>query len=204
MFQTFQTLNLEANLAIPPPPSPPVAAMPPPKPPNEPPEPPPSPPTPPLAPSDIHEKCVPVEIFQGLESDYQALENRFRSVQAENRVLRKSVQYYKTLSNAQREGDLTKKTSDLVFKKRLQPFMTETRANMMVKNLKRPRQWEAEDLNVGAEIAYHVGKKGYDIVRPHIHGPSRRTIEKRFSWLSITPGIIKPISKLSNHNIFVN
>ena len=201
MFQTFQTLIPEANLAMPPPPSPPVAAMPPPKPPKELPEP---PPTPPLAPSDIHDKCVPVQIFQGLESDYQALENRLKSVMAENRVLRKSVEYYKTLSNAQREGDLPKKTSDLIFKKRLQPFMTETKANMWVKNLKRPRQWEAEDLNVGAEIASHVSKKGYDIVRGHLHGPSRRTLQKRFSWLSITPGIIKPISKLSNHNIFVN
>ena len=125
------------------------------------------------------------------------MENRLKSVLAENRQLRKSLEYYKHLSEAQKEGDLPKKTEDLIFKKRLLPFMSETRTNVWVKNLKRPRQWEAEDLNMAAEIASHTSKKGYDVVRGHLNVPCRRTIQKRFSWLSIVPGIIPQIGRFT-------
>ena len=176
-------------------PSPPVSTMPPP--PTPPPESshPSPPPLAPLAPTDIHANCVPQEIYQEFWSGYQATEKRLKSVLAENRLLRKQLQYYKDLSEAQKNGDLPKKTEDLIFKKRLLPFMTETRANVWVKNLKRPREWEAEDLNVAAEIASHTSRKGFEVVRGHLNVPCRRTIQKRFSWLTIVPGIIKQIGR---------
>ena len=77
MFQTFQTSIQEATLPdqplAMPPPSPPVPSMTPPTPTNESPP----PPDPPSAPSDIHESCVPLTIFKGLEADYQLHQVRF-------------------------------------------------------------------------------------------------------------------------------
>ena len=196
MFQTFQTSIQEATLPdqplAMPPPSPPVPSMTPPTPTNESPP----PPDPPSAPSDIHESCVPLTIFKGLEADYEALERRLKSVQAENRILKQSADYYRGLVHEQRDGKVPKRTSDIIFKKRLEPFVTETRAHVMVNNLKRPRQWAAEDLNAAGEILSHVSKKGFDIVQKHTGGPCRDTVKRGFSWLSIMPGIIKPIGRV--------
>ena len=52
------------------------------------------------------------------------------------------------------------------------------------------------DFNNSAQIAGLVSKKGYEVVRGHLRAPSRRTIQRGFSWLSILPGIIKPIKSL--------
>ena len=80
--------------------------------------------------------------------------------------------------------------------------MSETKADMMVRNLKRPRQYEAEDMNVAGEILSHVSKKGYELVQRHLGGPCRETVKRGFSWLSIMQGIIKPIGRVQFHSIF--
>ena len=41
-----------------------------------------------------------------------------------------------------------------------------------------------------------ASKKGYEVVRGHLRGPSKRTVQKAFSWYNIVPGIIKPIVSL--------
>ena len=185
---------------------PPALSTTPPMTPNEssqpPPLPPLAPPTPQPEPSDVHEFCVPLTIHKALEKDYQALESRLKSVLAENRALRQQAEYYQNVSEAQKDGDVPKRTSDLIFKKRLEPFMSETKADMMVRNLKRPRQYEAEDMNVAGEILSHVSKKGYELVQRHLGGPCRETVKRGFSWLSIMQGIIKPIGRVQFHSNF--
>ena len=125
----FQVSIQEVPLPMPPP-SPP--AMPEPS----------VPPDPKPPPSDLHDECVPLSVFNELIKDYEALENRLKATLAENRALRKSEQYYKNLVQHQREGNVSKQTSDIIFKKRLQPFLTETQSHVWVNNLKRPRQWQ--------------------------------------------------------------
>ena len=51
-------------------------------------------------------------------------------------------------------------------------------------------------MNNAAEISGLVSKKGYEVVRGHLRGPSRRTVQKAFSFYNILPGIIKPIVSL--------
>ena len=144
-----------------PPPSPPPALSPPPPyvPPNPqstpptpsipaplapPPQPPDVPAPPPTAPADLHEFCVPVSVFNDFMEGYRALENRLKSTIIENRLLKQSADYYRDITHAQRDGNVPKRTSDLIFKKRLEPFLTETQSNVWVKNLKRPRKWKNE------------------------------------------------------------
>ena len=128
----FQTVVQEAALQTPPPiPSPAIPE------PSVPPDPDPLPP-----PADFHADCVPLAIFNELKKDYEALENRFKATLAENRALRKSEKYYKEIAENQRQGNVSKQTSDIIFKKRLEPFLTETQSHVWVNNLKRPREWK--------------------------------------------------------------
>ena len=156
-----EVASAEQPLPIPPP-SPPSALLPPfvpPNPPNPPsplpqtplpltPQPPSTPPDvpapPPTAPADLHEFCVPVSVFNDFMEGYRALENRLKSTIIENRLLKQSADYYRDITHAQRDGNVPKRTSDSIFKKRLEPFLTETQSNVWVKNLKRPHKWKNE------------------------------------------------------------
>ena len=178
---------------IPSPPEPPEPHEPPP--PVLPSPPPPEVPQPP-PPSDVHEHCVPVAVFRQFEKDYQALEHRFRVTEAENKKLKREVNHYKTIVNEQQAGKVPKQVSDTIFKERLKPFLSETQSNMWVNNLKRPRQWSNEDYNLSEEINGLVSTKGFNAVRAHLPMPCKSALQKKFSWLSIVPGIVKPIASL--------
>ena len=141
-------------LQMPPPSPPPALSPPPPYVPNPqstppapltpPPQPPDVPAPPPTAPADLHESCVPASVFNNFMKDYKVLENRFKATEIENRLLKQQLDYYREICHAQRDGDVPKRTSDLIFKKRLEPFLTETQSRVWVKNLKRPRKWKNE------------------------------------------------------------
>ena len=146
------------------------------------------------------EKAIPrvLVIHNNLADEHNYTSTTFDPIE-EIRKLRKQNQLLKNKNDSLMAGKLPESVKRKVVIEKLQGKFTSAQIHMIVskKPLTRTNKWKDEDYARAYRLRA-LSKKSYNILRKDLHYPTPgiSTVDKKFSFIHVCPGIIEPAKEV--------